>query len=1107
MPLLASCFAFFILPANLKDVVAKNQPARDVWVFRSVLDKHARIATMAIAPSYWLSYDATNCGLYKFWNGDVKFNGAVYTTVHGPQPTSDGAALEEGTSDGSIWWASVNGQQMPLKPQFRGYSFDLKDRTIVHFQYDLKVSGKTVRVNETPTILWRDGKAVGLRREFSVGESKNGAFIPRNMGTMSLFVTLGKANGIFKDFKTSGAKYSVSNGKNELEITTNDGFVDAFFDPPVIIPTSTELPSDLLASIDPQGGGNQTKGDVREKGLAFRAYQLDRALLVIPRLVPNQTPNINKKIDQIAFADASDFGIKDKFYVNISGWVKIPTAGKYQFRLGSDDGSRLFIRDQKIIDNDGIHEATSKEGAAELPVGSHSIRVEYFNNTPDEFLQLEWKKPGDTAWDLVPEEAFETIADEVHVVNPGVKKVIDALFPQRPGDGTPEIAVHPSFTLTTPRPKDFNPRVGGMDFYPDGRMLICTWDPDGAVYEISGTTSGDPSKVKIRRIAAGLAEPLGIKIVGKDIYVCQKQEITRLRDLDGDGIIDEYYSLANGWGVTSNFHEFTFGLIEDKGFIYANLAIGIDAGGRSTAEQNIDRGRVIKVNMKTGEYEFVVAGLRTPNGIAKSQNGEIFITDNQGDWLPACKLIALKPGAFYGNRSVDPVGMKNVKDTLPVVWFPEGEIGNSTSQPAPFEYGPYKGQMIVGDVTHGGLKRVFMEKVNGEYQGTAFRMTQGLEAGINRVVIGPDQSIYVGGIGSTGNWGQEGKERFGLQRLTYNAKTTFEMLAVRPMKNGAEIEFTEPIKDNGLPYYLSDFYVDSYTFVPENTYGGPKVDEKELRVKSASLSADRKKLFLEFDGEAANRILYFKMPSELQSATGELMWSTEAWSTVNNVPNRSGKVNPVKAVASRNVLSADEKAQGFQFLFDGSSLSAFRGYKRIDMPKGWVIADGIMAYVPGVEGGDIVTKEEYGDFDLRLEWKIAEGGNSGVMTHVAETKNATFETGIEMQVLDDERHGDGKNPLTSAGSAYGLYASSQKVVLQANEWNSARIVSKGNHVEHWLNGVKILEFEKDSADFKERLAKSKFKDWNEFAKYSTGHIAFQDHGDVVAYRNIRIRKL
>ncbi len=1112
MPLLASCLAYLLLPSNgltnVRDIVAKNQPARDVWVFRSVLDKNARIATMAIAPGYWLSYDATNCGLYKFWNGDLKFDGAVYTTVHGPQPTSEGGALEEGSTGNKVWSVKVNGEPLAVKPRYRGHYIDVLDRSLVHFQYDFSVKGKVLRVNETPQLLWESGKPVGLRRQFSVGNYVNGQFQGQAFDGATIQVVLGKTNGLLKNFKSMGGKLSVSKGQNEFEISENLSTVDAFFDAPKTSPSVELKPSELLASISPQGGGNQSKGDLREPGLAFRAYQLDRAMLYIPRLVPNQTPNINRKIDQIAFSDASDFGIKDKFYANISGWIKVEAGGLYKFRLGSDDGSRLMIKNEKIIDNDGIHEATSLEGSVELGPGSHPLRLEYFNNTPEEFLQLEWKKPGDANWELVPEEAFETIADEVHVVSPGFKKVIDLLFPQRPGDGRPETSIHPSFDLSTPRPKDFNPIVGGIDFYPDGRMLICTWDPDGAVIEVTGAQSGDPSKVKIRRIATGLAEPLGIKIVGKDIYVSQKQEITRLRDLDGDGMIDEYFALANGFGVTSNFHEFTFGLVFDKGFLYANLAIGIDAGGRSTAEQNIDRGRTVKVNIKTGDYEFIASGLRTPNGIGKNAKGEIFITDNQGDWLPSCKLIELTPGSFYGNRSVDPNGTKGLKEVLPVCWFPQGEIGNSTSQPAPFEYGPYKGQMIVGDVTHGGLKRIFMERINGRYQGTAFRMTQGLESGINRVVVGPDKAIYVGGIGSTGNWGQEGKERFGLQRLAYNGKTAFEMVAIRPMKNGAEVELTKPMMDNGLPMYLSDYFVSSWTYVPENTYGGPKVDEKRLDVKSVSISKDRKKLFLEFDGEASNRIVYFKLPSEMQSADGDLLWSTEAWSTVNSVPNRVGKVAPTNAVATRSVLSSEEKALGFQFLFDGSSLSSFRAYNKKEMPKGWVIADGVMAYVPGVEGGDIVTRDQFTDFDFRLEWKIAEGGNSGIMTHVKEIQgSASYQSGIEMQVLDNDRHGDGKNPLTSAGSAYGLYAPTQKVCLQANEWNSARIVSKGNHVEHWLNGVKIVEYDKDSADFKEKLAKSKFKDWKDFAKYSVGHIAFQDHGDVVAYRNIRIRKL
>lgn len=1113
MPLLATSIAILTLSSpNAKghaDIVAKNQPARDVWVFRSVLDVHARIATIAIAPGYWLSYDATNCGLYKFWNGDVKFDGAVYTTVHGPQPTSNGAALEEGSTEDDVWKVFVGGAKQAVKPRYRGHSFDLKDRSVVHFQYDFTVAGKTLRVNETPTLLWNDGKVVGLRRQFTVGNYKKGAFEAIPMGSVGFGITLGKSNGIFKDFKATGGKYSVESGKNEFKFEGNLSTVDAFFDAPKTAYAPKLEFNELFASVGQQGGVEKKPAaqDVREQGLAFRAYQLDRSMIYIPRLVPDQSPNVNRKIDSIAFLTEDDFGIKDKFYAIISGWIKVKEGGLYHFRLSSDDGSRLFVKNEKIVDNDGVHTATSLEGSVELGPGSHPLKLEYFNNDAEEFLQLEWKKPNDTDWEIVPDDAFETVADEVHVVSPGFKKIIDMLFPQRPGDGRPELAVHPSFDLSTPRPKDFDPRVGGIDFLPDGRMVLCTWDPDGAVYIISGTESGDPNKVNIKRIASGLAEPLGIKVVDKDIYVFQKQELTRLRDVDGDEVIDEYYTLANGYGVTDNFHEFSFGLVYDKGYLYGNLAIGIDAGGRSTAKQNIDRGRVVKINIKTGDYQFIASGLRTPNGIGKNSKGEIFITDNQGDWLPSCKLLELTPGSFYGNRSVDFDGTKGLKEVLPVCWFPQGEIGNSTSQPAPFEYGPYKGQMIVGDVTHGGLKRVFMERVNGRYQGTAFRMTQGLEAGINRVVIGPDKAIYVGGIGSTGNWGQEGKERFGLQRLGYNGKTTFEMLAVRPAKNGAEIELTEPLKDNGLPVYLTDYLVSSWTYVPENTYGGPKVDEKTLPVKSVTISKDRKKIFLEFDGQAPGRIVYIKLPAEFESQRGDLLWSTEAWSTVNSVPNRTGKVAPAKFTASRSVLSPEEQADGFKFLFNGTNMNSFRGYRKETMPKGWVIADGNLAYVPGVEGGDIVTKDEYGDFELRLDWKISEGGNSGIMTNVQETKGAPYETGIEMQVLDNERHPDGKNVLTSAGSAYGLYAPSQVVVLPANHWNSIRLICKGNHVEHWINGVKVLEYEKNSPDFKERLAKSKFKDWADFAKFSTGRIAFQDHGNIVAYRNIRIKKL
>jgi hypothetical protein len=158
-------------------------------------------------------------------------------------------------------------------------------------------------------------------------------------------------------------------------------------------------------------------------------------------------------------------------------------------------------------------------------------------------------------------------------------------------------------------------------------------------------------------------------------------------------------------------------------------------------------------------------------------------------------------------------------------------------------------------------------------------------------------------------------------------------------------------------------------------------------------------------------------------------------------------------------------------------------------------------------GGDIITTRQYGDFELQLEWKISPGGNSGIMYRVTEDAEATYETGPEMQVLDDARHADGGSPLTSAGSCFGLYPAPRGVVKPAGEWNAARILVRGSHVEHWLNGVKLLEYELGSEDWAARVAGSKFGQWPGYGKAARGYIALQDHGDEVAYRNIKLREL
>lgn len=203
-----------------------------------------------------------------------------------------------------------------------------------------------------------------------------------------------------------------------------------------------------------------------------------------------------------------------------------------------------------------------------------------------------------------------------------------------------------------------------------------------------------------------------------------------------------------------------------------------------------------------------------------------------------------------------------------------------------------------------------------------------------------------------------------------------------------------------------------------------------------------------------------------------------------------------------------KKDIGIKTLFDGKSTDLWRSYRGTAFPaKGWVIENGTLRHQARAGGGDIVSKEKFENFELRLDWKVAPGGNSGVMYRVSEEGEQPWNTGPEMQVLDDAGHRDGKSPLTSAGSLYALIGPAKKVVKPAGAWNSARLVVNGNHVEHWLNGEKIVECELNSPDLKAKIAASKFSNQPRFALEKSGHIVLQDHGDDVWFREIKIRVL
>lgn len=220
-------------------------------------------------------------------------------------------------------------------------------------------------------------------------------------------------------------------------------------------------------------------------------------------------------------------------------------------------------------------------------------------------------------------------------------------------------------------------------------------------------------------------------------------------------------------------------------------------------------------------------------------------------------------------------------------------------------------------------------------------------------------------------------------------------------------------------------------------------------------------------------------------------------------PGRSEEATVADTVP--NTLSEAERADGWTLLFDGETTSGWRGFRMDTMPDGWSVANGVLEF--SGSGGDIVTDQSYGDFELLLDWRVGPRGNSGIFYRVSEDVEVIYHSAPEYQLLDNAGHADGASEMTSAGAAYALYPAPRDAVHEAGEWNTARIVVRDNHVEHWLNGVQTASYELWSDDWEARVKDSKFVEWPPYGRAARGNIGLQDHGDPISFRNIKLREL
>ncbi|WP_250442803.1 family 16 glycoside hydrolase [Actinotalea sp. C106] len=636
----------------------------------------------------------------------------------------------------------------------------------------------------------------------------------------------------------------------------------------------------------------------QQPGVTLRTYVLGAAPQAICDIRPGTTPNVDKRMATIDYTTHEQFGAVDSFRTDVLATLHAPADGEYTFRLTSDDGSRLLLDDQLVVDHDGLHEATAKEGVVSLAAGHHALLVEYFDAGYDQVLRLEWRTPGAEDFVLVPESALSTDRDVVRVTAPGTKYC--AGDTDTPGDGLRLDAVHPDYTLTDLLPEGFEPMVSALDWTEDGDLVLVTSgsvspsgpvpDPEPGEVFVLGNVTGETSAedVTVTKVATGLLNPMGVAVVDGSIYVSERDRLTELTpDTDGDGL-REHRTVAE-WPYGENFHEFAFGLLHDEDHFYVTLSVAIDNGGATTDPQPAEnRGTSLRIDRETGEVEYVAGGLRTPNGLGWGPGGELFVMDNQGAWLPSSKLVHIKEGRFF-NHYTTPAGPFDAQPaTAPVLWLPQNEIANSPSNPVLLEEGPFAGQMLFGDVTYGGLQRAFLEEVGGEYQGAAFRHTAGLQAGVNRTVVGPDGAIYVGEIGEAGNWSESGKLDYGLQKLTPTGTDAFDMTSMSVTEDGFAVRYTQPLSEETAQRISADaadgYQVQQWRYVPTQQYGGPKIDEEVLVVQGAEVSSDRRTVRLTIDGLKPDRVVHLRSPRPFTDVGGTELWSTEAWYTLNTIP-------------------------------------------------------------------------------------------------------------------------------------------------------------------------------------------------------------------------------
>lgn len=537
--------------------------------------------------------------------------------------------------------------------------------------------------------------------------------------------------------------------------------------------------------------------------------------------------------------------------------IEAPAAVELRVSLGFDDALAVYLNGRRVFERKSADGASADQDFVTLPLraGANDLLLKLYNRDKD--------------W------AF--------YFQPTLSETQFAALERRLDDDFPPSGEAAHYRIErVPLPDDELIEVGGLAFRPDGKLYVAS--RRGDVWLVENPLADDPAQVRWRRFATGLHEPLGLAVGGPhEVYVAQRPEVTLLRDADHDGAADEFQTVCDRFGVTGDYHEFHYGPARNAaGDLFVALNLSLASSHFSRAPY---RGYILRIAADGGMTP-VANGLRSPNGLGFDPQGRLFCTDNQGEWIPACKLQEVRAGEHYGHPAsarwtqgddAPPPDM-----TPPAVWFPFGTCRSATEpvwDTTGGAFGPFAGQCFVGELTNSLVLRVMLEEVGGRLQGACVQFRKDFGSGVNRLAFAPDGSLLVGQTNR--GWGSLGGRPHGLDRVVFTGRTPLEVQSLRVAPDGWRLEFTQPV-DPSAAADVKRYLIDSYRYHHWDKYGSPEIDRQNGEVTAAQVSADGRAVTLTSRHEPGR--VYRLRLENISGVDGAALLHRELFYTLNAVP-------------------------------------------------------------------------------------------------------------------------------------------------------------------------------------------------------------------------------